>query len=90
MRRPKRGFASNVVDGWFRSAMDSRMVETLRDTSSKIYQYLKPNAVRRVFEQHASGRQDSHKILFSLVVLEQWLQVNESPRAVELTPYALQ
>jgi asparagine synthase (glutamine-hydrolysing) len=89
LKRPKRGFASNVVDGWFRSAMDSRILETLLHTRSRIYQYLKPNAVRRIFEQHASGREDNHKILFSLVVLEQWLQVNESPRAVELTPYAL-
>jgi asparagine synthase (glutamine-hydrolysing) len=79
LKRPKRGFASNVVDGWFRSAIDNRMVETLLDTSSKIYQYLKPSAVRGLFEQHTSGQQDNHKILFSLVLLEQWLQVNESP-----------
>ncbi len=82
LKRPKRGFASNVVDGWFRNAIDSKMVETLLDSNSSIYKYLKPNAVRRVFEQHASGRQDYHKILFSLVVLEQWLQVNESRVAV--------
>ncbi|MFN0171053.1 MAG: asparagine synthase (glutamine-hydrolyzing) [Bryobacteraceae bacterium] len=82
LKRPKRGFASNVVDGWFRTAIDSKMVETLLDPSSLIYQFLKPNTVHEVFEQHVSGHQDNHKVLFSLVVLEQWLRVNGSRVAV--------
>ena len=77
LRRPKRGFAVNVVDGWFRDSMDSKMTEALLDGSSEIYQYLRPSAVRHLFAQHASGAQDNHKILFSLVVLEQWLRVQE-------------
>jgi asparagine synthase (glutamine-hydrolysing) len=82
VKRPKRGFAVNVVDDWFRSAIDSRMVDTFLDGGSRIYQYLQPNAVRRLFDQHASGRHDNHKVLFSLVVLEQWLRAHESPVAV--------
>src|SRR5205823_4280142 len=82
IKRRKRGFADNVVDDWFRSSMDSRMVDTLLDAGSKIYQYLQPNAVRKIFEGHASGRQDNHKVLFSLVVLEQWLRAHDSPVAV--------
>lgn len=83
LRRPKRGFASNVVDGWFRDSIDSRMSETLLDTSSKIYQYLRPAPVRRLFEQHHSNREDNHKILFSLVVFEEWLRAQEEPTAVK-------
>src|SRR5208283_2666488 len=56
VKRPKRGFAVNVVDEWFRDAMDSRMAEALLDSGSKIYEYLRPAAVRELFEQHASGR----------------------------------
>jgi len=81
MRRPKRGFAVNVVDRWFRDAMDGRMAQTLLDSSSKIYQYLRPAAVEELFKQHASGRQDNHKILFSLVVFEEWLRAQEKPMA---------
>ncbi len=81
VKRPKRGFAGNVVDDWFRGAMDSRMTEALLDSGSKIFQYLRPAAVRELFEQHASGRNDNHKILFSLVVFEQWLRVQEEPIA---------
>jgi len=76
LKRPKRGFAVNVVDGWFRDSIGSKMTESLLDGSSEIYQYLRPDAVGQLFSQHASGRCDNHKILFSLVVLEQWLRVH--------------
>lgn len=74
LKRPKRGFAGNVVDDWFRTAIDSRMAETLRDTGSGIYEYLRPASVRKLFDEHASGREDNHKILFSLAVFEEWLR----------------
>ena len=82
LKRPKRGFAVNVVDDWFRGTRDSRMAETLLDGGSKIYHYLRPAAVRNLYEQHASSRQDNHKILFSLVVFEEWLRAHEAPMAV--------
>jgi len=82
LKRPKRGFAVNVVDDWFRGTIDGRMSETLLDSSSRIYQYLRPESVRRLFEQHASGRQDNHKILFSLALFEEWLRAHEEPVAV--------
>lgn len=81
VKRPKRGFAGNVVDDWFRGAIDSRMAQTLIDNESKIYQYLRPQAVRELFEQHAAGRDDNHKVLFSLAVFEEWLRTNEEPVA---------
>jgi asparagine synthase (glutamine-hydrolysing) len=81
LKRPKRGFAVNVVDDWFRGAIDSGMKDTLLDSGSRIFQYLRASAVRELFEQHASGRQDNHKILFSLVVFEEWLRAHETPVA---------
>ncbi|MGD0123925.1 MAG: asparagine synthase (glutamine-hydrolyzing) [Terriglobia bacterium] len=81
LSRPKRGFATNVVDGWFRSAMDSKMTDTFLDGSSRIYQYLSAPAVRELYEQHAAGRQDNHKILFSLALFEEWLRAHEAPVA---------
>jgi asparagine synthase (glutamine-hydrolysing) len=81
LKRPKRGFAVNVVDEWFKGAIDNKMADTLRDSESKIYRYLRPSAVKELFEQHASGRHDNHKILFSLVLFEEWLRVHEEPVA---------
>lgn len=82
LKRPKRGFAVNVVDDWFRSSMDGKMADTLLDRESKMYRYLRPAAVRALFEQHASGRNDNHKILFSLIVFEEWLRASEEPLGV--------
>jgi len=81
LQRPKRGFAVNVVDEWFKGAIDNQMADTLRDPGSKIFQYLRPTAVKELFDQHVSGRNDNHKILFSLVLFEEWLRVHEEPVA---------
>ena len=71
-----------MVDDWFRNAIGSQMPDLLLDNNSKIYDYLRPAAVRSLYEDHASGRNDNHKILFSLVVCEQWLRVHAEPVAV--------
>lgn len=74
LKRPKRGFAVNVVDNWFRGEMDNKMAEILLDSESRIYQYLRQRAVQELFKEHSSGRNDNHKILFSLIVFEEWLR----------------
>src|SRR5262249_14739063 len=38
-KRPKRGFACNVVDDWFQGVFDNKIADTLCDPNSKIYQY---------------------------------------------------
>jgi len=81
LQRKKRGFAVNVVDEWFDSSLNSRLNGYLLDGSSHMFQFLKPDAVRRLLEEHRSGRRDNHKILFSLVVFEEWLRSNQ-PMAV--------
>jgi asparagine synthase (glutamine-hydrolysing) len=77
--RPKRGFGVNVVDEWFKGAFDNQMGDSLRDPESRMFQFLRHAEVKRLFEQHASGQNDNHKILFSLVLFEQWLRVQEEP-----------
>jgi len=81
LRRKKRGFATNVVDEWFRDAQSRKMEGMLLDRQSHIFDYLRPAAVRGLLEQHRSGASDHHKILFSLVVLEEWLRGNFVPAA---------
>jgi asparagine synthase (glutamine-hydrolysing) len=72
--RKKRGFAVNVVDGWFHSRQQGQLSEILLDSSSLMFQYLIPERVRLLLKEHQSGRQDNHKLLFSLVVFELWLR----------------
>src|SRR5436309_8168518 len=73
LMRKKSGFAANVVDGWLRSSMQDQLPELLLDENSLMFGLLNPKRVRRLLEDHQSGRQDNHKLLFSLVMIEHWL-----------------
>jgi asparagine synthase (glutamine-hydrolysing) len=75
LRRKKRGFAVNVVDDWFRSSLGRRTGEYLQDSESLMFEFLRPTEVRRLLDEHRAGRRDNHKVLFSLVVLEEWLRM---------------
>jgi asparagine synthase (glutamine-hydrolysing) len=74
LKRKKRGFAANVVDQWFRSSLNGALREVLLDESSLMFGLLNPKHVRSLLEGHQSGRRDNHKLLFSLVMVEQWLR----------------
>ena len=74
LRRPKRGFAVGVVDGWFGEGQQGRLAELLLDPESSMYGLLRPERVRAMLDDHRSGREDHHKVLFSLVMVEEWLR----------------
>src|SRR5437016_7390229 len=74
LKRKKRGFAVNVVDEWFQSSLKGELPELLLDKGSLMFELLKPEPVQKLLETHRSRRQDNHKLLFSLVMLEQWLR----------------
>lgn len=80
LRRKKRGFAVNVVDGWFNSSLTGQLPEMLRDEQSLMFQFFKPAKVRQLLEEHRTSRHDNHKLLFSLVMFEQWLRTSEAAR----------
>ncbi len=64
----------NVVDGWFNSSVGGRLPEVFRDDNSLMFELLNPEPVRKLLADHRSGRHDNHKLLFSLVMLEEWLR----------------
>ncbi len=74
INRKKRGFAVNVVDGWFRDSMNGKMSETLLQRDSHIFNYLRFNEVNKLIHEHKKGFKDNHKILFSLILFEEWLR----------------
>ena len=74
LRRKKRGFAVNVVDGWFQSSLSGKLSDLLLDPSSVMFGLLRREAIQKLLEDHQSRRQDNHKLLFSLAFLEQWLR----------------
>jgi asparagine synthase (glutamine-hydrolysing) len=74
LKRKKRGFAVNVVDDWFNHSATGKISELLLDGNSLMYSVLKPAPVKKLLADHQSHRQDNHKLLFSLVMFEQWLR----------------
>jgi len=78
LRRKKRGFAVNVVDQWFGDSVTGGLGACLIDPSSLMYQYLDSRVVRRMLDDHRVGRHDNYKLLFSLIVFEEWLRTNAS------------
>jgi len=79
LARKKRGFAVNVVDDWLRDSTAGRVSEYLDDPRSQLYRLIDPKAVDRLRKEHTRRKSDQHKILFSLVVLEQWLRLAGTP-----------
>ena len=74
LKRKKRGFAVNVVDGWFDSSVSGTLSDFVMDRQSLMYDVLEHQSVRVLLEDHKSRRQDNHKLLFSLALFEQWLR----------------
>jgi asparagine synthase (glutamine-hydrolysing) len=74
LKRKKRGFAVNVVDDWFNTSAKGKMMDFLLDEKSAMFSLLDPKPVKKLLSEHQSRKQDNHKLLFSLVVFEQWLR----------------
>jgi len=74
LQRKKRGFAVNVVDEWFRDSLSRKMDHVFLDGNSLMNKFLRNEKVRRLLEEHKTGKRDNHKILFSMVVFEEWLR----------------
>jgi asparagine synthase (glutamine-hydrolysing) len=74
LRRKKRGFAVNVVDSWFHTSAGALSELLLDEKNSLIFELLNPQPIRKLVEEHRTGAQDNHKLLFSLVIFEQWLR----------------
>jgi asparagine synthase (glutamine-hydrolysing) len=74
IKRRKKNFAGNVTDDWFREAYSGIFKDLFQDNNSMMYTYLNSHQVRSLVSEHQTGKSDNHKILYSLVVLEEWMR----------------
>ena len=72
LQRKKRGFAVNVVDGWFRDA--TKNPSAFLENQSPLYEFVEQASCREILEGHSTGAEDYHKVLFSLLTFERWLE----------------
>ena len=78
LKRKKRGFAVNVVDRWFSTSVSAKLPGYLMDPKSRMFDLLRPEQVWALLDDHQSQRQDNHKLLFSLMLFEEWLRSRRS------------
>lgn len=72
LRRNKRGFQIPVAD-WLRGRMRPLLEEMLGESRLRQQGIFAPQAVRALMEAHFSGRADMRKQLWTLLVLQLWL-----------------
>jgi len=71
--RPKMGFGV-PLDSWFRNELKPLLHDVLLDTRSLDRGWFNPAAVRRLVDEHSSGKWDHSYRLWNLLVFELWNQ----------------
>jgi asparagine synthase (glutamine-hydrolysing) len=71
--RPKMGFGVPLA-AWFRGALREPARDLLTGADTRIGEYLLPDRVTTVLDEHVSGRLDHGKRLWALLNLEMWLR----------------
>jgi asparagine synthase (glutamine-hydrolysing) len=71
LSRPKRGFET-PIDRWFRTELKNWIKTTLLSADAGCRLYFEPTAIEALVEEHASGRHDHRRQLFTLLAFELW------------------
>ncbi|MHC4082979.1 MAG: asparagine synthase (glutamine-hydrolyzing), partial [Planctomycetota bacterium] len=77
---PKRGFAV-PLGRWFRGELRETLLDTLDERTIRTDGLFRPQAVKRLIDNHLSGRCDNRKALFTLFMFQRWRR-----RWLESTP----
>ncbi len=87
LQRPKQGF-SIPVGRWFRGPLKEWMSGILLSSQAQIHQLILPERLKNLVSRHISGEKDYGHHLWTLLMLELWLQHymhQEKPLAKETT-----
>ncbi|MCK4305460.1 MAG: asparagine synthase (glutamine-hydrolyzing) [Candidatus Eisenbacteria sp.] len=71
LSRPKLGF-DTPVDHWFRTLWVPRLPDWLWGNESFLPSIMHVEVLKRIFEEHRSGRRDHNRRLYTLLALEFW------------------
>jgi asparagine synthase (glutamine-hydrolysing) len=72
-RRRKMGFGV-PLGTWFRTGLRDYVHDTFAG-SARLYQYVRPDFVRRLVEEHETGLQSHEYKMWLLMTMERWLQL---------------
>ena len=79
-KRPKMGFGP-PVGTWFRGGAQTYVEARLKNPDARIFEFVEPRYVQKMFDAHARGHRDWGLPLWSLLVLEIWLERMRPRRA---------
>jgi asparagine synthase (glutamine-hydrolysing) len=87
--RKKMGFGC-PIDEWLRAELKPLAYDTLLSQPARERGLLRPDYVRRLLDEHCSGRRNHHTRLWALLMLELWFRmwIDSSAEAAVLRPAA--
>jgi asparagine synthase (glutamine-hydrolysing) len=92
LHRRKQGFQLPLVD-WMRSEMKDQYLRVLLEPRTLQRGYFKAEAVRRLVDEHLSGRRNRSGMLWRMLVLELWhrnfMESGGIKRATSSEPYSV-
>ncbi|MCK6470446.1 MAG: asparagine synthase (glutamine-hydrolyzing) [Planctomycetes bacterium] len=71
LARPKKGFGIPVA-GWFRGGLREALLDTLHEKRLREDGFFRPEAVKRLVDEHVTGRRNHRKPLWTLFMFERW------------------
>lgn len=77
IERPKQGF-SIPIDDWLRGPLKDWADNLISEDMIKAFGVLQPHTVREVWSEHLSVRRNHGHLLWSFLMLQQWLQQRET------------
>jgi asparagine synthase (glutamine-hydrolysing) len=74
----KQGFSAPDAS-WFRGESIEYVRKTILDPNARIYEFLRPDTVSELVEEHLSGKMNRRLLIWSLLSFEWWLRKFVSP-----------
>jgi asparagine synthase (glutamine-hydrolysing) len=78
IRRAKKGFGIPVA-AWLKGPLDEMLNDLLSDARIKRAGYLDPICVRRLIDEHRTGKRNHRKVLWTMLNLELWRDARGIP-----------
>ena len=75
MTQKKKGFTVPIAK-WLKTSLKSDLLETLNEKNIKKLNFINYDYVKKLVEEHITGKQNNYKKIWTLFVLIKWINKN--------------